>query len=168
MNLDPLSFHDLPRVVAVGAGATLVLDAWLLLLRRLGVPTLDFALLGRWVAHLARGTLRHAAIARAQPVRAERWLGWTAHYAVGIAFAGLLVLACGAEWLHAPTGGAAVLFGVATVAMPFFVMQPAMGQGMAAARTPAPGRNRLRSLANHAVFGLGLYLAALAGTAIAP
>ena len=31
----------------------------------------------------------------------------------------------------------------------------------AASKTPAPVRNCLRSLANHAVFGLGLYLAAL-------
>lgn len=39
-------------------------------------------------------------------------------------------------------------------------MQPAMGAGIAAANTPTPWKNRLRSLANHAVFGLGLYLAA--------
>jgi hypothetical protein len=46
--------------------------------------------------------------------------------------------------------------------MPFFVMQPAMGAGIAASRTPTPWRNRLRSLATHAVFGCGLYLSAAA------
>jgi hypothetical protein len=39
-------------------------------------------------------------------------------------------------------------------------MQPAMGAGIASSRTPTPLKNSLRSLANHAVFGLGLYLSA--------
>ena len=38
--------------LAIGAGATLAMDAWALLLRQLGIPSLDFALLGRWIAHL--------------------------------------------------------------------------------------------------------------------
>jgi hypothetical protein len=160
MNLEPLAFHDLARVAAIGAGATLVLDAWLLALRRLGVPTMDFALLGRWVAHFARGNFRHASIARAAPVQREAAIGWLAHYATGILFAALLVATCGGDWLRAPAAAPALLFGVLTVAVPFFVMQPAMGLGIAAARTPAPWRNRLRSVANHAVFGLGLYVAA--------
>ena len=42
---------DPAAVLAVGAGATVVMDAWLLLLQRLGVPTSSFALIGRWVGH---------------------------------------------------------------------------------------------------------------------
>lgn len=41
-------------------------------------------------------------------------------------------------------------------------MQPAMGSGFAARRTATPLKNCLRSLVNHAVFGSGLYLAAMA------
>ncbi len=52
----------------------------------------------------------------------------------------------------------------ATVSAPLFVMQPAMGAGFAASRTPTPVRNVIRSIANHTVFGLGLYLAATALT----
>ena len=47
------------------------------------------------------------------------------------------------------------------LAVPLFVMQPAMGSGFAASRTPTPLKNCLRSLANHTVFGLGQYLSAL-------
>ena len=43
------------HAAAVGAGATAVMDAWLALLARAGVRTLDVALIGRWVGHLARG-----------------------------------------------------------------------------------------------------------------
>ena len=47
-----------------------------------------------------------------------------------------------------------------TVAAPWFVMQPAMGAGVLALKTPAPLKNAFRNLANHAAFGAGLYLAA--------
>jgi hypothetical protein len=66
------------------------------------------------------------------------------------------------DWAQSPTVLPAVLVGMATVAAPLFVMQPAMGSGFAASRTPTPLRNCLRSFANHTVFGFGLYLAALA------
>src|SRR5690606_36718479 len=79
---------------------------------------------------------------------------------IGMAFAGLLVAIQGTAWLERPTYQPALVFGVATVAAPWPVMQPAMGAGFAAAKTPSPLANRLRSLANHVVFGTGLYLAA--------
>ena len=158
MNL--MSPPDLARAAAIGAGATLVLDAWVLLLRRLGVPTMNFGLLGRWVAHGLRGRWSHDSIARAAPVTHEAAFGWIAHYATGIAFAAVFVAAIGPAWLQAPALLPAVAFGLLTVSAPFLVMQPAMGLGIAASKTPAPRQNRLRSLANHAVFGFGLYVAA--------
>lgn len=152
---------ELAHVGLVGAGATAVLDAWLLLSRRLGMPASNFALVGRWVGHVAHGRCAHAAIAQAEPVAHESGLGWLTHYAVGVAFAGLLVGVQGIGWLHQPSLLPALAVGVATVALPLFVMQPAMGAGFAASKTPAPLKNCLRSLANHAVFGTGLYLAAV-------
>ena len=148
-------------VVLTGVGATAFMDAWLALLRRVGVRGLDFALIGRWVGHLLRGRLAHPGIAKSPPVRGELALGWLVHYATGIAFAALLVVVQGAEWLRGPSLLPALAVGVATVAAPLFVMQPAMGAGFAASKTPAPLRNCARSVANHAVFGAGLYLSAV-------
>lgn len=154
--------HVIGHIALVGIGATAVMDAWLLLLSRLGVPTTSFALVGRWVGHLPRGRFAHAAISKAEPVEFELGLGWLTHYLIGIAYAGLLVAVQGAAWLEQPTYLPALVLGVVTVAAPWFVMQPAMGAGFAATKTPAPLKNCLRSLANHAVFGTGLYLAAAA------
>jgi len=56
---------NVAHVALVGIGATLVLDAWLLALQRLGVPTSNFALVGRWVAGMPRGRFTHAAISKA-------------------------------------------------------------------------------------------------------
>jgi len=45
----------LVRSTLIGAGATLVIDVWAALLRRFGVPSLNFALLGRWITHTIFG-----------------------------------------------------------------------------------------------------------------
>lgn len=156
-----LSLQDIPLAMLLGIGATAVMDAWLLLLKRLGVPTLNFAFIGRWVGHLVRGQIAHAAIAKAAPVRGELAWGWLTHYAVGAAFAGVLLSLQSAAWVHSPTLWPALAVGMGTVVAPLLVMQPAMGSGLAASRTPTPLKNCLRSLANHTVFGLGLYLSAL-------
>lgn len=156
------SFTAPAHVAFVGIGATVLMDLWLLLLARAGVPTTGFALVGRWVGHLVQGRWAHAAVARAEPVPFEQGLGWLVHYAVGIAFAALLVALQGTGWLHHPTLLPALLFGAVTVAAPWFVMQPAMGAGVLARKTPTPLKNCLRSLVNHVVFGAGLYLAAAA------
>lgn len=158
----------LPRVVLIGIGATAAMDAWLLLLRRLGVPTLNFALIGRWAGHLLRGRWAHRPIAASAPIRGELAWGWLVHYAVGVAFAALLVGLCGVAWARHPSLLPALAVGVGSVVAPLFVMQPAMGAGFASSRTPTPAKNCLRSLANHTVFGAGLYLAALATESVLP
>ena len=157
-----LPLQEFPLAMLIGIGATAVMDAWLLLLKHLGVPTLNFAFIGRWVGHLLRGQFAHAAIAKAAPIRGELAWGWLTHYAVGMAFATVLVGLQGADWVRSPTLLPALAVGVCTVAAPLLVMQPAMGSGFAASRTPTPLKNCLRSLANHTVFGFGLYLSALA------
>lgn len=149
------------QIATIGIGATAVMDVWLLLLKTLGLPTLNFAFLGRWVGHMPRGQWTHVAIGNASPMRGERVLGWSAHYATGLAFAALLVASLGPEWVRTPTLAPALLFGVGTVTVPLFVMQPAMGAGIASCRTKTPLLNCLKSLCNHTAFGLGLYVAAL-------
>jgi hypothetical protein len=90
----------------------------------------------------------------------ERVIGWSVHYLTGIAFAAGLVLVRGTEWLAQPTLAPALLFGIATVGAPFLLMQPGMGAGVASRRTPNPTAARVQSVLTHAVFGLGLWVAA--------
>ena len=149
---------DILMIILIGCGATLVMDAWLLLLKQFGVQTLYFAFIGRWFGHLFRGRFMHPSISKTLPIRNELLLGWLVHYVVGIAFAGVLVGFVGMAWVRNPTCAPAVLVGVATVVAPFFIMQPAMGSGIAGSKSPAPMKGRLRSVTNHAVFGVGLYL----------
>ncbi len=150
--------HIIANTIITGIGATVVMDLWGLARRPLlGIPAPDYGLVGRWLGHMGHGQFRHDAIARAVPVAGERLIGWAAHYLIGILFAAALVATWGDAWLRHPTPGPALLVGVLTVAAPFFLMQPGMGAGIAAARAPNPGKARLHSLITHAVFGLGLY-----------
>lgn len=149
-------------VILIGVGATVVMDLWALLRQRLlNIAPTNWAMVGRWLAHMRRGQFRHTAIADSKPVRFEKWIGWTAHYVIGIGYAALFVLLCGKTWIDIPTMGPALTFGIATVVAPFFILQPGMGAGVAASRTPKPNIVRLHSLINHGVFGFGLYLSAL-------
>jgi hypothetical protein len=156
------------RAVLIGAGATLVMDAWAFLLRRFGIPSLDFALLGRWIGHLPRRRWMHASIVKAEPVRGERLLGWGAHYLIGISFAALLLAVYGMDWARSPSLFPALFIGVVTVVAPLFVLQPAMGAGIASSKTPRPIFNCLKSLVTHTVYGIGLFLSALATQALLP
>ncbi|MFC3150595.1 DUF2938 domain-containing protein [Litoribrevibacter euphylliae] len=150
------------QILVIGIGATLVMDVWAIVLKRLfNIPSLDYALVGRWLGHMPKGTFAHQSIFNAAPARFEKAIGWFSHYLIGVLFAGGLVAVVGSEWLTAPTLFPALLFGVATVIFPFFLMQPCLGLGIAASRTPKPMNARSKSLLTHAVFGLGMYLTAV-------
>jgi Protein of unknown function (DUF2938). len=147
--------------IAVGIGATLVMDLWNLLLKRaFSILSLNYCLLGRWLRHMPEGRFRHANITVAHQKSFECTVGWIAHYTIGVVLAVAFVLASG-EWLAQPTLLPALLYGIGTVVFPFFLMQPSLGLGIAASRTPHPTQARLKSLATHTVFGIGLYLCAL-------
>jgi hypothetical protein len=155
------------HAAVIGAGATAVMDVWGLLRKKLfGVPIANYGLVGRWLAYLPRGRLFHDAIAATPPACGEEAMGWIAHYLIGTAFAALLLALAGLDWVSQPSLAPALLVGVGTVAAPYFVLQPVMGLGIAARRAPNPAMARLHSLLTHAVFGLGLYLTALAGVFI--
>jgi DUF2938 family protein len=148
--------------VLIGVGATAVLDLWNALLKRLfGIPSLNLAMLGRWIGHLPRGRFVHDKIADSSPVPGELLIGWTAHYSIGVSFAILLLAVCGLNWARHPTPLPALVVGLVTVIAPFFILQPGMGAGIAASKTPNPNAARLKSIASHTVYGIGLYVAAL-------
>lgn len=139
----------------IGVSATMGMDLWAAFLRRCcRVSSLDYALLGRWIGHFACGRFRHDSIAHAAPIRYERVIGWSGHYTIGVVFAAFLLACAGVEWVKRPTLVPALLVSTVTLVAPFFVMQPAMGAGVAASRTQRPNVARLRSVVTHTVYGL--------------
>ena len=149
----------LASMIIVGICATLVMDVWSWLRQQLlGVAPPNYAMVGRWLLHMGHGQFRHTVIAASPAMPGEKAVGWLAHYLTGPVFAGVLLGIAGQGWIDRPTLAPALLVGISTVTAPFLLMQPGMGAGIAASRTPAPNTARLQSLLTHAIFGIGLYL----------
>ena len=155
--------RDVLSAVAIGIGASVLMDLWNLFLKlAFGIPSLNYCLLGRWLRHMPSGTFSHASIARARQMPSECLVGWLAHYTIGAGLALGFVLVVSRHWLARPTLLPALLYGIGTAVFPLFIMQPALGFGVAASRTPKPMQARVKSLVTHTVFGVGLYSCATA------
>lgn len=150
------------RAVFIGVFATAVLDVWALLLNRIfGFALPNWAMVGRWFAHVPRGRLVHADIGQTQRVSGELNIGWAAHYAVGILFALATLLIGGRAWVQMPTVLPPLAVGLVTVGCGWFILQPGMGAGIAASKKPDRARIRMLNVLGHIVFGLAMYGAAL-------
>ena len=148
--------------VVVGLGATLFMDVLALLMKRaFSIPSANYCLVGRWLRHMPGGRFIHANIAAAPQKRSECTVGWIAHYVIGTVYALVLVAFVSGSWLARPTLLPAVLFGIGSVLVPYLIMQPSFGLGIAASRAPNPTQARLRSLVAHTAFGVGLYVCAV-------
>jgi hypothetical protein len=152
-------FDAIRDAVLIGAGATAFLDVVSVARTQVfGTPAPDYAPVGRWIGHMPRGRFVHDAIAKSTPIKGERAIGWSVHYLTGFAFAAVLLLVW-PDWVRMPTPLPALIVGIGSSAAPFLLMQPGMGAGFFASRTPNPTAARLRSLTTHTIFALGLYAA---------
>jgi len=148
--------------VVVGLGATLLMDLWALFLKgAFSIPSANYCLVGRWIRHMPEGTFMHPSIAAAPQKRAECTVGWIAHYVIGAGYALIFVALVSGGWLARPTLLPALVFGIGSVLVPFLIMQPSFGLGIAASRAPDPTQARLKSLMAHTIFGVGLYASAV-------
>lgn len=158
-----LDLHSLLGGAAIGIGASLLMDSWNLFLKKaFHIPSLNYAMLGRWLLHMPRGTWRHANINAASAMPFEKEVGWIAHYSIGVILALVFIVLARPDWLARPALMPALLYGIGTVALPYFVLQPALGLGVASAKTAHPTQAKLKSLATHTVFGVGLFACARA------
>ncbi|KGD72029.1 membrane protein [Tatumella morbirosei] len=146
-------------IICSGLGATLLTDVWALLQKCvLKVSGLNYALVGRWCLWMTVGRFSHQTIISAPPRKGETAAGWIIHYLSGVLLAFIPLTIVGERWLQQPAVGIALISGILSLVAPFLLMQPALGFGIAASKTPNPGRARLLSLVIHLVFGCGLYL----------
>lgn len=155
-------FEVIWRPLFIGVFATAVLDVWAIVLNRLfgfGLP--NWAMVGRWFAHVPKGQFVHADIGQAPPVSNELAIGWAAHYAVGILFALVTLLIGGRAWVLAPSWPLPLIVGLVTVGCGWFILQPGMGAGIAASKKPERARIRTLNILGHIVFGFAMYAAAL-------
>lgn len=149
----------LTQGVLVGITATVAMDIWAAIAKHgLALPTTNWAMVGRWFGAMPCGRFAHDPISASPRIRHELALGWLVHYAVGILYGVAYLLIVVTLFSDAPSLISALAFSLATLAIPWFVMQPAMGLGVFASRAPRPMVLRLLNVSMHLVFGAGLYL----------
>ena len=148
--------------VLIGIGGTIAMDILAVILWKgfsQGAP--NWAPVGRWVWHLQSGKVFHDSIGNAAPYANEQALGWVFHYVVGVVYGVVLAVVMGPAWLAAPTFLPAFIWGMITIAAGWFFLQPALGVGWAASKTPNPTKSRAMNIFGHTVFALGMWLTAL-------
>ncbi|QXF34801.1 hypothetical protein CE143_17755 [Photorhabdus luminescens] len=149
------------RILITGIGATICMDIWTLIQRRLlSIPSLDYALIGRWFLWMRKQRFFHQTIANTPAICGERPLGWVIHYLTGVLFALIPLILSSQSWFYQPTLATGLFAGLISLFVPFLIMQPAFGFGLAASKTPVPMKSRTMSLLTHTSYGLGLYLTA--------
>ena len=147
------------QLVLIGVLATLSMDLLSGAATRLGlIAPLPPNLVGRWFASVARLKPWHMDIARSAAVRHELILALPVHYAIGIILATMFVGVTGLMgWTR--TGSLALPFALSTSILPWLLMFPAMGYGVFGAHGPEGTRLFTSSIASHAFFGVGLWIA---------
>ena len=142
------SLTTVAEIVVIGVIATLAMDVWQRLLQVVvGLPPASWGLVGRWVAWFPRGVFIHRPITATAPVRGEVAIGWVFHYAVSIAYAALYFAIVRLGFGSGPT----LIFAIALLMAPWFVMQPALGLGFMAARATHPIATRAINVSMHAI-----------------
>lgn len=155
-------WESLVAGAVIGMGGTLLLDvyAWGMA-NGLRVPMTRWALVGRWVGLMRHGQFVQPRLAEAAPVAGEAAIGWGVHYVIGAGYGVGLVAMTGSDWLSSPTLVEPLVLALMLLVLPFLVMMPGMGQGVAAAKSARPWVARWKSVAGHGVFGLSMYAVAL-------
>ena len=145
-------------LILFGIFSTLGMDVLLYLRHKLlRQPWFDYRVFG---LALLKSTLPHR-LKLASANTTASLLGWGLHYVIGVLLAVCAVYLAALLGLNTLSLVFCLLYGMATVVLPFCSMQPLLGLGFAASKTVQPWRNRGKSLFTHALFGLSQYWVAL-------
>lgn len=147
----------------IGVAGTIAMDIWAIVLNKVfKQPLPNWGNVGRWFYHLPKGQFTHQSIGNAASYQHETALGWTMHYLIGAIYGLLVTLIGGASWVAAPSFGIPLFVGLVTVGAGWFILQPGVGAGIAASKTPNPTKIRSLNIIAHVIFAIGMYAAAVA------
>lgn len=115
-------------------------------------------MLGRWSLGMLDGKFVHEDIHASPPRDGENLAGWIFHYLTGVIvawFYPLFVLVVGLV-VNPPQMSSAILFGLSTSVLPWFMVYPAFGKGWFGSRAPKAARPILTSIVSHTFYGAGI------------
>ncbi|QIO04466.1 DUF2938 family protein [Acinetobacter shaoyimingii] len=146
------------QIIFIGIFATLFMDVIAYIREKLfQIRSLNYAFLGRWILLWKDGTLTHENITLVPVVKFERVIGWFIHYLIGI-FWVYVYLVLDHLLNFNSLFLSSISFSLLTTLISFLILQPALGFGFFALKTPNPLISIKNSLLAHLFFGIGLYL----------
>ncbi|MCP4599907.1 MAG: DUF2938 domain-containing protein [Proteobacteria bacterium] len=148
------------EMILMGVFATFVMDLFAVFLGKLKIinQQLEPEVVGRWSLYMLKGKFIHADIYKTPALKNEKLGAFCSHYLIGIALAGIYLFI----ELIEPTIRAQIwmplIFGLATVLLPWLWLYPSIGIGFFASKAPKRSPYIIASFVNHADFGLGLMI----------
>lgn len=149
---------SISEMILMGVVATLLMDYFAILLGELKIihQHIKSEAVGRWILYMFKGKFIHEDINKAMALKIEKSMTFLSHYVIGIALAGIYLLLelkipaiRNQVWMP-------LLFGIATVLLPWLWLYPSFGLGFLASKTPQKSNYIVASLVNHTNFGIGL------------
>ena len=115
-------------------------------------------MLGRWSLGMLKGKFIHTDIHHSEAANNEVLAGWVFHYLTGglVALAYPLTLALLDLPLNSGHLTNAIIFGLCTSILPWFVVYPAFGKGFFGKLAPKEAKPILTSLVSHTFYGAGI------------
>jgi hypothetical protein len=151
---------DYTEMILMGIWATLFMDFFALLLGELEIirQLIGPEAVGRWILYMFRGKFIHADINQSPALSIEKSTTFLFHYLIGIALAGLYLLLESKIPAISHQSWMALIYGLATVLLPWLWLYPSLGLGLLASKAPRKSPYIITSLVNHTNFGLGMFL----------
>lgn len=144
-------------IVIAGTLSCLAMDLWQrLLLVFFGVPTSNWAIVGRWlILFLSSFKWVQKSLSDHKEIRYELLIGWAFHYFVGVLYALFYAVLWYLDFIELGFGPG-FLFGFISTVVPWFFFMPAMGAGILARKLEAPFLALLLAMLTHIVFGVSM------------
>jgi len=148
------------KALLMGTIATFFMDflAGILVKRKLIYPFISPEAIGRWFLYIFKEKLIHNDINETPNLKNEKLWCLISHYLIGIALAGVYLVLDTNISLIQEQPWMALVFGIATVCLPWFWLLPSIGIGIMASKSPNQSQILRTNLINHTNFGLGLLL----------
>jgi hypothetical protein len=148
------------EAILMGIFATLIMDflARYLVKTNFIISFVTPEAIGRWFLYIFRGKLIHKDIYKTPAFNNEKSWSILSHYLIGIVLAGIYLLLEMNVPIIRDQIWMTLIFGIATVFLPWFWLLPSIGLGFMASKSSNRSLVIRTSLVNHTDFGLGLLI----------
>jgi hypothetical protein len=146
------------EMILMGIFTTFFMDflAKFLVKRKLIYPFITPEAIGRWFLYMFRGKFKHEDIHKTPALKKEKFWYFISHYLIGIVLAGIYLFLKLNGLIIGDQKWMPLIFGIATVFLPWFWLLPSIGLGFMASKSSNRSLILRTNLLNHTNFGIGM------------